>query len=576
MARLAIAAIAVFLLTTVLLLGVRPLIAHDEARYAAIPAEMISSGDWTQLRLSGFRYYEKPPLGYWLTAASMSLLGPTAFAVRLPCAIAGGIAALAAWWVAVRITGRRSDGPLAFLVQVTTIGPAVLATLALLDPPFAACIAVTLAAFWSACTSRGRERAGWLAVAGVAAGAGFLIKGLLALAIPGVAAAGFLLWERRWKELLLMPWLPLLAAIITVTPVAWLMHRSEPDFWRYFIEVEHIRRFTNPDANQHPQPWWLYLAIFPVGAFMWTLAWPRAVTGLMADPHVRSGVRFCLCWIALPMAALSMSSGKLPSYILPLYAPLSVLVAIGLRIAFEQGAVRRQAADAVGPVLLCAIAVAALALAAIGPGAPGLESPWRSGGRIPLIIIAVASLTWAAIDRWGWRARNADAWVSRQALAVTPMLCALAFLFPDAVAPRTKVPWDVMAQHREDMRSASLLLTSAETAHAVTWATGRRDFAIVGRPSEFDNELGLATEGQRLVPWPQCHSIVRSSLSIPGTTVMLMADPWMAESLRSDPCIPAAALDELHGNIAVMRWSAPLHSVDAADDIATAARAQRN
>jgi 4-amino-4-deoxy-L-arabinose transferase-like glycosyltransferase len=164
MARLAIAAIAVFLLTTVLLLGVRPLIAHDEARYAAIPAEMISSGDWTQLRLSGFRYYEKPPLGYWLTAASMSLLGPTAFAVRLPCAIAGGIAALAAWWVAVRITGRRSDGPLAFLVQVTTIGPAVLATLALLDPPFAACIAVTLAAFWSACTSRGRERAGWLAV----------------------------------------------------------------------------------------------------------------------------------------------------------------------------------------------------------------------------------------------------------------------------------------------------------------------------------------------------------------------------------------------------------------------------
>ena len=573
MARLALAAIAVFLLTSVLALGVRPLIAHDEARYAAIPAEMIATGDWTQLRLSGFRYYEKPPLGYWLTAASMSMLGPSNFAIRLPCAVAGGIAALAAWWIAVRITGRRNDGPLAFLVQVTTIGPAVLATLALLDPPFAACIAVTLAAFWSACTSRGRACAAWLALAGVAAGAGFLVKGLLALAIPGAAALGFLVWERRWRDLLLMPWIPLVAATLAVAPVAVVMHRAEPEFWRYFIEVEHIRRFTNPDANQHPQPWWLYLAIFPVGAFMWTLAWPRAISGLMADPHIRSGVRFCLCWIALPMGALSMSSGKLPSYILPLYVPASVLVAIGLRAAFEHGAVRRQAADAVGPVLLCAIASVAATLAAIGPETLGLESPWRAGAAVPLGIIAAATLLWAALDRWGWRAQNADAWVSRQAIAVTPMLLALAFLFPDGMAPRTKVPWDVMADHRDGMRSASLLLTSAETAHAVTWTTGRRDFALLGRPSEFDNELGLVTEAQRLVPWPRAHQLVKSALSVQGTTVMLVADPWMAQSLKSDSAVPEPDVDELHGNIAVMRWSAPLHSADAPDGMPHSAHA---
>ena len=573
MARLALAALAVFLLTSVLALGVRPLIAHDEARYAAIPAEMLESGDWTQLRLAGFRYYEKPPLGYWMTAASMRLLGPSEFAIRLPCAIAGGVAALAAWWVAVRITGRRSDGPLAFLVQVTTLGPAVLATLALLDPPFAACIAVTMAAFWAACTSRGRARMGWLLLAGVAAGAGFLIKGLLAMAIPGVAAAGFLLWERRWRDLLLMPWIPLAGAAAAIAPVAIVMHRAEPDFWRYFIEIEHIRRFTNPDANQHPQPWWLYLAIFPVGAFMWTLAWPRAISGLLTDPHIRSGIRFCICWIALPIGALSMSSGKLPTYILPLYVPVSVLVAIGLRAAFDQGAVRRQPADDAGPIALGAIAALALTLAAIGPELLGIESPWRDGARVPLLIIAGVSMLWIAIDRWGWRARDADAWVSRQALAVTPMICSLALLFPDAVAPRTKVPWAVLDAHRNSMADASLLLTSAETAHAVTWATGRRDFAILGRPSEFDNELGLATEGARLVPWPRAHGTIRHALSLPGTSVVLVADPWMAESLRSDRALPPAAVDELHGNIAVMRWSAPLHSADASDGPSSSAHA---
>jgi 4-amino-4-deoxy-L-arabinose transferase len=370
-----------------------------------------------------------------------------------------------------------------------------------------------------------------------------------------------------------MPWIPLAGAAAAIAPVAIVMHRAEPDFWRYFIEIEHIRRFTNPDANQHPQPWWLYLAIFPVGAFMWTLSWPRAISGLLTDPHIRSGIRFCICWIALPIGALSMSSGKLPTYILPLYVPVSVLVAIGLRAAFDQGAVRRQPADDAGPIVLGAIAALALTLAAIGPELLGIESPWRDGARVPLLIIAGVSMLWIAIDRWGWRARDADAWVSRQALAVTPMICSLAFLFPDAVAPRTKVPWAVLDAHRNSMADASLLLTSAETAHAVTWATGRRDFAILGRPSEFDNELGLATEGARLVPWPRAHGTIRHALSLPGTSVVLVADPWMAESLRSDRALPPAAVDELHGNIAVMRWSAPLHSADASDGPSSSAHA---
>lgn len=565
MARLALAAAAVFLLTSVIALGVRPLIAHDEARYAIIPAEMMDSGDWTQLRLAGFRYYEKPPLGYWLTAASMSVLGPTPFAIRLPSAVASGIAALAAWWVAVGITRRRSDGPLAFLVQATTIGPAVLGTVALLDPPFAACISVTMAAFWSACTGRGKPRIAWLAAAGIAAGAGFLIKGLLALAIPAVAAAGFLLWERRWRDLALMPWIPLIAAAAAVAPVAWAVHQTEPDFWRYFIEIEHIRRFTSPDANQHPKSWWFYLAIFPLGACMWTLAWPRAFEGLKSDPRISRGVKFCVCWLALPMAALSLSSGKLPTYILPLYVPASVLTAIGLRLAFENGHVQRKAADAIGPALLYGVAVVSAIAALVGLDTLGIPSPWLTGSRAALAAISVAAVAWATIDRWGWRARDADAWVARQALAVTPMLCSLAILFPDAIAPRTKVPWAVLADCRTDMESASLLLTSAETAHAVTWVTGRRDTALIGRPSEFDNELGLPTEGARLIPWSRATALIRDTLAVPGVTVMLVGDPWMAKALEAAHGLPEPHLHALHGNIALMRWTAP---IDLPDELA--------
>ena len=61
--------ILLLLLTAFLVfLFYRGLIDPDEGRYAEIPREMVSSGNWMELRLFGVRYYEKPPLAYWITA----------------------------------------------------------------------------------------------------------------------------------------------------------------------------------------------------------------------------------------------------------------------------------------------------------------------------------------------------------------------------------------------------------------------------------------------------------------------------------------------------------------------------
>src|SRR5262245_50578347 len=68
-------------------LGARPLLAPDELRYAEVPREMIASGDWTVPRLDGVLYFEKPPLGYWLTALAIRAFGERAFSVRLPFAL---------------------------------------------------------------------------------------------------------------------------------------------------------------------------------------------------------------------------------------------------------------------------------------------------------------------------------------------------------------------------------------------------------------------------------------------------------------------------------------------------------
>ena len=61
---------AVFIVASLLVLGVRTLIPPDEGRYAEMAREMLLSGDWITTRLNGIKYFEKPPLHTWMSALS--------------------------------------------------------------------------------------------------------------------------------------------------------------------------------------------------------------------------------------------------------------------------------------------------------------------------------------------------------------------------------------------------------------------------------------------------------------------------------------------------------------------------
>ena len=65
----------------------------DEFRYGEIPREMIETGNWVVPKLIGVRYFEKPVMGYWLSAASIMIFGENGFAVRFSSALTTGLAA---------------------------------------------------------------------------------------------------------------------------------------------------------------------------------------------------------------------------------------------------------------------------------------------------------------------------------------------------------------------------------------------------------------------------------------------------------------------------------------------------
>src|SRR5579864_6145217 len=63
-------------------LGFRALWDSDEGRYAEIAREMLELKDWISPHLNYVLYFEKPPLMYWLTAASFAVFGQNEFAAR--------------------------------------------------------------------------------------------------------------------------------------------------------------------------------------------------------------------------------------------------------------------------------------------------------------------------------------------------------------------------------------------------------------------------------------------------------------------------------------------------------------
>src|SRR5208283_5938706 len=86
-------------------LDCRRLVQPDEGRYAEIPREMAVSGDWVTPRLDGIKYFEKPPLQYWLTATAYKAFGVQQWTARLWPALSGYLGVLFIGYVGLRLGG---------------------------------------------------------------------------------------------------------------------------------------------------------------------------------------------------------------------------------------------------------------------------------------------------------------------------------------------------------------------------------------------------------------------------------------------------------------------------------------
>ena len=213
-----------YILVYLLPLGLRPLSTPDETRYGEIPREMIKSGDWAVPHLVDLRYFEKPPLGYWLNAVSISVFGENNFAVRLPTALAAGLSAWFVWFLLIRVgySPRISLTAAAIYLGLTEV--LIIGSIAVLDTPFTLFMTGGMVLFYLGANDPTlRRQRFYLISSGIFFGLAFLTKGFLALVLPGMVLFFYALLQKRyallWKSLLV-------AAIGVLTILPWAISES--------------------------------------------------------------------------------------------------------------------------------------------------------------------------------------------------------------------------------------------------------------------------------------------------------------------------------------------------------------
>ncbi|MDR3579468.1 MAG: glycosyltransferase family 39 protein [Oryzomonas sp.] len=310
-------------------LGGLPLIDPDEGRYAEIPREMLEQGDFITPTLNYVKYFEKPPLLYWLNAASLKLSGLTEQAARFPSALCGLLTILATYIIARRLYGRRT-ALLAALVLGTSAGFVLQSRIILTDMLLTFCLTAALGAFIMASQREGRRSTPlpWCAFYLFSALA-VLAKGLIGIVFPAGIIFFYLLLGGRWKllrEMRIATGLALFLAIAAPWFVA--VSLRNPGFAHFFFIHEHFERFTSTVHGRY-QPFWFFVPVLAATMLPWSFFIPGALTRAWRDRHHDDNLAglYLLVWTVLIFLFFSKSNSKLVPYILPIFPPLAILIA---------------------------------------------------------------------------------------------------------------------------------------------------------------------------------------------------------------------------------------------------------
>lgn len=248
----------------------------DEINFAESAREMILTGNYSRVQIDFKPFWEKPPLFFWMQAASMHLFGINEFAARFPNACVGVLTLLTLFLIGKKLR----DNTFGFIWALMYLGaftPHLYFKSGIIDPTFNLCIFLGIYFFFRAKIEPKKSMPNTL-LAGVFIGLAILTKGPVGGLIWGLTVFFYIVSTRfkqsiKWKEIVVFG--------ITCVLVASIWFANElinNGIWfiNEFITYQ-IRLFSTPDAG-HGQPFYYHFVVVLIGCFPISIFAIRALT----------------------------------------------------------------------------------------------------------------------------------------------------------------------------------------------------------------------------------------------------------------------------------------------------------
>jgi len=323
-----------------------PLFAPDEPRYAETAKEFMETGSLIVPFCDYQPRYDKPILFYWFITFAYKIFGTTEFATRLPSVLAGtGMVCLS--FLLANIHGFPIT---AGIIMLSSLAVFFLSKFALTDMVLAFFMSAALVFFYlgyskvfyrrSQFAFKERISSRWFASSLMMMGFGFLTKGPIALLLPLLIILLFLLFQKDLIDLIKNTWIDLSIGflLIVIINLPWYLTvhlMTKGAFTKEFFLDHNLHRYLQLHSNHHG-PIWYYIPVILLGFFPWSVFLIQALSSgdLSTKFNVQSEKArlsqtfyFCLIWLLTVLLFFSFAKTKLPTYILPIYLPMTFIVA---------------------------------------------------------------------------------------------------------------------------------------------------------------------------------------------------------------------------------------------------------
>lgn len=410
-------------------IGQRDLFVGDETKYGQVIREMRANESLLVPTLNGRPYSHKPPLHFWIIYLLTLVFGVnSSWPFFLPAAFSFVLMLLLVAWIG-REMFDRDTGLIAAFIFGTFDLVWGLGQTARMDLEYIALICIATLFLFRFLRDGGTRN---LTIAGLAIGAGILVKGPMALIMVLLTLVFEAVRRRRFPRGNYLPGF-LLAAIL---PLAWVIPaviRGGKDYADELLIKQNVGRAIG--SWVHREPPWYYIAHFPGTFFPWFLIAICALVAIYLRVQTEgdsNALRFCVSWILSVVVPFSLISGKLDVYMAPAMVPFALIVARFLRDDRDDRLAR--VAWTGNVVILVILAAAGIAVPLVAPQfaekAPDvalLRDPSVRGLFWTLVVASVIALV--AQFRFGSR-RLAAASLTYGLAALVPLVYAVAFLMP--------------------------------------------------------------------------------------------------------------------------------------------------